>query len=196
MAEQSELFKAAPVVVEGLIGGVDNGLNGGIVLLGESTPIKLVMPVVRVRVKARRGKKGFGFRTYLNEPAIRSFFESYRPAHVFIETVQSRPGQSVIATQTTSINHGLIRGILVGLKIDYTPVAARSWQAVMFQGLPKDADIDSKDKALIICNRLWPGVEWTATARSIVNHTGLPDAALIAAWGKLRLAAGKITLDK
>lgn len=168
------------------IAGVDNGLDGAIILLGmeeEARPIKIVMPTLKV--KTARGRKRLH-----NEAALCRIFTQYSVVHCFIEAVQARPDQHVIATINTGIGHGLVRGILTALGIPYTIVHSRTWQAALFGGLPKE--IDSKGKALIVCHRLWPGVEWTASERSIRPHDGLCDAALICEYGRRQLRAVKI----
>lgn len=185
MSAQPELFAAqkAPEPEAGqFVAGVDNGLDGAIVLLGPEAgarPIKIVMPTIAV--KTAKGRK-----RYHNEAALCRIFTQYAVVHCFIEAVQARPDQHVTATINTGIGHGLIRGILTALAVPYTVVHARTWQAAMFGGLPKE--IDSKGKALIVCHRLWPGVDWTATERSIRNHDGLCDAALICEYGRRQLS--------
>ena len=52
-----------------------------------------------------------------------------------------------------------------------------TWQAEMFRGI---SGSDSKQKALIVVSRLFPGVDWRATERCRVAHGGMVDAAAIA----------------
>jgi|SRR5215813_3774724 len=188
MEPQRELFSQAPEIpVEGrLICGIDNGLGGGIVLLSfdrtETSPVKIVMPTIKLKV-------GRNMRRYHNEPALRRIFDRYRPFHVFIEQLAPMPDQAVFSTSNAGVGHGLIRGILVGLEIPYTLVHPKTWQAALFKGM--DKGIDSKSKALIICHRLWPGVEWTASERSRAPHDGLCDAALIGEWGRREFSGHK-----
>jgi crossover junction endodeoxyribonuclease RuvC len=178
-----------PSVQGGLLCGVDGGLTGGIVLLGDSpNPIKIVMPVIKVS----GGKGGKGIRTHYNEVAIRSIFVTYAPIHVFVEQSQPFPGQGVSSMFSLGLGHGLIRGILAGLQIPYSLIHPRSWQTAMFKGIP--SEVNSKGKAFIICQRLWPTVDWRASERSIKAHDGLCDAALIALYGRRTLSGQSLNL--
>lgn len=174
-----------------LIGGIDGGMNGAIVLLGpENMPIKIVMPIIKVKKN-----RGTGFKRHYNEPALRSILVNYRPFHVYLEAAQAMPpaaydeesrhqGQGVVSAFNTGFGHGLIRGLLAGLQIPYTIVHPRTWQAVMLRDVPKG---DTKKMAFVICSRLWPAVNWCASDRAIIHHDGLCDAALIAAYGRRQL---------
>ena len=172
----SETFPALP---QGLIAGVDSGLNGAFVFLSEidQVLIKVMMPTIKA--KTEKGRK-----LIYDEVGIRDLLIKYRPFHVFVETPQVLPGASR-GLISMGVGHGFIRGVCCTLNISYTPIHPRTWQSSMLIGLPKD--INTKDKAFIICQRLWPnGGSWYV-GQQRNPYSGYCDAALIAEYGKRKL---------
>lgn len=51
---------------------------------------------------------------------------------------------------------------------------------------PTTASVWSKAASALVAQRLWPGVDWRASARCSKPHDGLTDAACIAEWGRRR----------
>ena len=64
-------------------------------------------------------------------------------------------------------------------------VPPKSWQSVMFGGLPKS---DTKAMSYIVRVRLLPGASWLASPRCKKPHDGMTDAALITTYGSRTLS--------
>lgn len=161
--------------------GIDNGLDGGLVLIDSSlasTPelqyhglAVAVTPTVIVR----------GSKREYDANAIVERLKLWKPNHVYLEKAQAMPGQGVTSMFSIGQGYGLYRGILSALKIPYTLVHPKTWQKDMFRDQPKT---DTKAMSFIVCSRIWPSVSWLATPRCKKPHDGLTDAALIAAYGQ------------
>ena len=171
--------------------GIDNGLSGGIAIVQHAALIATsVMPVISYK----SGKKNK--RTYdLGE--IVSIIENIKPAHVFVEKAQAMPSfskggkqspQGGVTNFTTGYSYGAMLGILAALRIAYTIVHPRTWQKVMFMGMPKT---DTKKMSYIVCQRLWPNADWKATPRCRIAHDGKTDAAMIAEYGRRTIAGAR-----
>ena len=148
--------------------GVDPGLEGGFAAL---TPDGLVL---RVMPTAPAGKK-----RVLDERQIVQWLLQF-PANrtrVFIESVASRPGQSVVAMFSFGAGWGLVRGICAGLGLPYELVRPQEWQGEMLKGQPKGSEY-------LVASRLWPNADWLAAGRFRTPHSGLVDSALIAEHGR------------
>jgi hypothetical protein len=155
--------------------GIDNGLDGGLVLLVDGAVTQVaIMPTLNTV----RGRREY------DVPALVQIVRGMRPEHVFIERAQSMPGQGVASMFATGHGFGLVCGIVAALGLAHTIVVARTWQKVMFRDLPK---ANTKVMAAVVCGRLWPSQYWRATERCTKAHTGLCDAALIAEYGRRQL---------
>ncbi len=165
-----------------MIAGIDNGLDGAVVILNGRGEVvgRHVMPTLKL-VKSKRDFDLAELRTILLEIPAGEVREI--PVHVFLERAQAMPGQGVSSMFTTGKGFGINLGMLAALQIPYTIVSPQVWQREMFKGLPKDG----KQTARIVCQQLWPKVDWRASARCRVAHDGLCDAALIAEYGRRQL---------
>jgi crossover junction endodeoxyribonuclease RuvC len=148
--------------------GIDPGLKGGLVALsltteGTETLSKTAMPVVNGE---------------LDEAAIRAWLLKFYSGftRVYIEKVSAMPKQGVCSMFTFGTGWGLIRGICCGLNLSYNLVRPQTWQKIMLQDMPKDSEY-------AVVSRLWPKESWLATERSKKPHSGIIDAALLAAYG-------------
>jgi hypothetical protein len=161
-----------------IVAGIDNGLDGAVVVLDEDGNViaRYVMPTLGLTA-TKREFDGQMLRSYLVDPN--------RPAitHAFIEYSQAMPDQGGVSMWKTGMGYGLNVGLLVGLQIPYTVVRPLTWTRLMFAGLPKDG----KNTTRIVAQRLWPKVDWRANERCRVAHDGLCDAALIAEFGRRTL---------
>lgn len=161
-----------------VIVGIDNGLDGGIVVLKDGkVEERWVMPTI-----GTTGSK----RVYdTNEMCdmmhrVRELAGEGLLPHVFLENAQAFPGQGVSSTFSTGFGFGLWQGILSALSIPFTVVRPQAWQKVMFEGINHK---DTKQASAVIASRLLPGVDWKASERSRTPHDGLTDAACIALYG-------------
>jgi len=164
-----------------MIMGIDNGLDGGIVILRDDGSIvgKHVMPTLDV-AKSRRDYN-------INQVCriVEHAMDGLELREVFVERAQSMPGQGVRSMFMTGYGFGIMLGILGKAAIPYTVVSPQTWMKVMFLGLPKEG----KDTTKLVCSRIWPKEDWKASIKCRVAHDGLCDAALIAEYGR-RLRKG------
>ena len=155
--------------------GIDNGLTGGLCVLGESGEIlaKVIMPT-------REKSKGNELAANDLAAHFEVWRELYGPFSVIIET----PGKFAKGVQAISSmwdSYGATRGVLEALKIRHHRIAPITWQKVM---IPNCAKGDTKPAAKARVGQLWPDEKWLATPRSTKPHEGLIDAALIAEYGR------------
>jgi len=150
--------------------GIDPGLDGGLAAIGPEGLELMRMPVVPV-----------GKRKQIDEQVVVAWLARVRPGCVFIEKVGARPGQGVVAMFTFGTGWGLVRGVCAGLGLPYELVRPQEWQRSMLAGQPKGSEY-------LVASRLWPNAEWRASGRSNRILDGLVDAALIAEFGRRRIA--------
>lgn len=154
--------------------GVDNGLNGGIVVIDDAQVIlhKFVMPTIKVK-----GKNEYD----VNE--VVSIFVGLKGQygdniHVAVEQAHVRPVSGKRACFTTGGGYYLIKGVLTALSISYEIVPPKKWQKELLQGL----GTDTKAASIMYCKQKWPTIKWTATERSTKAHDGLCDAACMSVY--------------
>ena len=155
-----------------MICGIDNGLDGGVVVMDSVGLIKakFVMPTFVIKAS----KRDFDLQ------GLRAFLVGFQLEHAFLERAQAMPGQGVSSMFKTGEGFGVNRGLLAGLQIPFTVVSPQTWQKVMFMGLPKEG----KSTSRVVCSRIWPKDDFKASERCHVAHDGLCDAALIAEYGR------------
>lgn len=159
--------------------GIDNGLDGGLVLLVDSLSIvRLVTPTITIKASKRE----------YDIPALAAWLKEMRPDHAFLEKAQAMPGQGVSSMFSIGNGYGIMRGLLVALEIPHTLVHPKTWQKVLFKDLPKS---DTKAMSVVVAGRLWPQIDWRATPRCKKAHDGLTDAACIAEYGR-RVLTGQV----
>jgi len=153
--------------------GIDNGLDGGIVVLDEFGGIvaKAVMPT------RKTGKGG---------ERIVDAMELYELFGLFPEAVIAAEPAGIIsagikAVASTAHSWGVVRAVLEIRRRRWEPIPAQRWQKVMMPGRKPG---ETKAAALESVRRLWPGERWLATPRSKKPHDGLIDAALIAEYAR------------
>ncbi len=105
-----------------------------------------------------------------------------QPRHAFIEKQQPLPAKmgGVSANFFRGYSLALFEGLCHALAIAYTIVAPRSWQRMMLEGIPGD---DTKQRAIIAVDRLFPLVDTRGSSRAKKPHLGIIDALLIAEYG-------------
>ena len=159
--------------------GIDNGLDGAIVVLDAQGRVlrKAVMPTL--------GQEGKGKREYDEQGIVRILTDwiEHDPT-VFLERAQAMPKQGVSSTFSIGKGYGTIRGILAALRFPYEIVGPRDWQKVMFAGVDHS---DTKRASAVVAGRLAPDEDWRATDRSRVPHDGQTDAFCIAEHGRRKL---------
>lgn len=154
--------------------GIDNGLNGGIVVIDDCQVVlyKWVMPTIKVK-----GKNEYD----VNE--VVDIFVRLKSKHdsniyVALEQAHVRPVSGKRACFTTGGGYYLIKGILSCLSISYEIVPPRKWQKELLSGL----GTDTKQASILYCKQKWPSVDWSPTERSTKAHDGLCDAGCLAIY--------------
>lgn len=154
--------------------GIDNGLNGGIVVLDDAQVVlhKYVMPTIKLR-----GKKEFDVNSIVNIfMNLKGQYGKY--IHVALEQAHVRPVSGKRACFTTGGGYYLMQGIMAALGISFEIVPPRKWQKELLSGL----GTDTKQASIMYCRQKWPHVKWTATDRCTKDHDGLCDAAALSVW--------------
>src|SRR3990167_9925919 len=147
--------------------GIDNGLDGGIVILGDSGLVveKHITPVIGVSGKGKRAYDVPGMTRIL-----RPYTENTK---VFIERAQAMPGQGVSSMFSIGYGYGLWTGILTAMAIPFEVVGPRTWQAEMFAGMNRD---DTKRASALVAARLSPGTDWGPDERCRVTPDRLHES--------------------
>jgi len=173
--------------------GVDVGLDGGIAVIPEGlTPRVYAMPTEtfvtgsKGRSKRRRVVNGVVVRRIFDEAAS---IANGGEVHVLIERPQLRPAvrrdasgelkvnQGIVSQASFMEQFGLIRGILIGLRIPYEDIHPRTWKADIFHGT------SDKTNALILASTLFPVI---AQKFALKKNDGLAEAILIAEYLRRR----------
>ena len=158
--------------------GIDNGLNGGLVLIDENEMIiqKHVMPFIQGK------KKEFDvteINNIIHRMSVLSSRENEKP-YGFLEEARVQPVSGKRASFTTGLCYGMFQGFLTAYEIPYEIVAPKTWQKELLKGLASDTKVAS----IMFSQRKYPKVDWTPTERSRKAHDGLTDACCIAIYGK------------
>ena len=173
-----------------LYGGIDPGLDGGIVIIGDDLSVQeaIVMPVV---TESRKRGARTSRQRRLDEVGVRKVLQRHGLNHdlqlVTLEALhRGHPGlRGVNSALTMGAHHGLLRGLLCGLHVPYLLTPARGWQAAM---LPGPASGDTKARSVERAQQLFPHLNLTPGQRT-KPHDGLSDAALLALYGMRQLHA-------
>ena len=162
--------------------GIDNGLDGGIVVLdGEGKVIER-----RVMLVLDEGK---GKRAYFVPEMVRILLpyagseDGVCGSCAFLERAQAMPKQGVSSTFSIGYGFGLWQGILSSLMIPYRIVSPRTWQDAMFRDLDRT---NTKRASALVSSRISPGTDWRGTERSRKPHSGLTDAFCIAEYARIQ----------
>ena len=160
--------------------GIDNGLDGGIVVLDEAGTISHREPIPTI-------KEGKSRRIDVTELDVQLSDLGNLPVSVCVEPAQSfSPGKSALCSTWRS--WGLIESLLILRQIQYETVNPRKWQREFWTTpkMPKGKKFDTKAAALLAASKLWPSENWTKSDRSTKPHDGMIDAALIAEYWRRR----------
>jgi len=152
--------------------GIDNGLNGGIVVIDDNQQIveKLVMPTIKV-----------GGKTEYDVNEIVNFFNGFfQPNKMFaaLEKAHVRPVSGKRACFMNGFGYGIMQGLLESLNIPYEIVSPNDWMKEIL------TSVNTKDKkgSIMWCKRKYPKEDWTASKRSTKPHDGLTDACCLAVY--------------
>lgn len=140
--------------------GIDPGIEGGIGIIDEDNNA--------VAYKYTSAK--------LIE-ITKHFKEHHSDVKFYVEQVHAMPHQGVKSMFTFGSGFGKILGILEALNAEYYLVKPQSWK----KGMHVTAD---KATSIAKCKELYPTTCLKPTTRCRVDHDGLAEAVLIAAYGK------------
>ena len=113
--------------------------------------------------------------------------------HVFIERQQPIPAQvaggagGAITNYSLGYIQGALEALCSALRLPYELVTPRRWQSEMLDGIQGS---DTKQRAILAAQRLFPHVSLLRTERSRKLDSGFADALLIAEWGRRKLRGG------
>ena len=143
--------------------GIDVGFSGAIAVLNDAGEILLQtdMPIIMV------GKK-----RELNEPKIRVILEGFKPLCVGIEKAQTMPSQGISSSGRYMASYGFLRGVCVGLKLEYQLIHPKTWKKAMMHDMPKE-----KEASIMRVGQLYPDL---VLGRK--KDHGIADAILIAKY--------------
>ena len=146
--------------------GIDPGLSGALVLLGDEPLEWMTMPTYQVGKNNR--VNGAALARWLKDLLIFNQFTAR------MELVGAMPGQGVTSMFSFGHSCGTVMGVLSALEIPVTLVTPQAWKkAAGLQGTDKDA---SRSKAI----NLWP--KWNVLDTK-ARGQAYADAALIARFG-------------
>jgi len=173
--------------------GIDPGLDGGIAAVPLRGPSDIGSPRASVTPMPVIGKKGKGKRA-LNLDAIVALVREVDQragggpgaVRIVLETQQAMPGQGVSSMFQIGRGFGALEMLGPAMRHATTYVRPQEWQKEMLAGTP--ADMDTKGRAELAAQRLWPGVDFRESERCKKAHDGMVDALLIAWWWASRLA--------
>jgi len=151
--------------------GIDNGVNGGIVILDKNQKIisKHTMPVLG------KTKKEYDINS------IRYILERYNAnSFAILEKAQPQFRDGKKQAFKTGFGYGVMQSLLIALGIPHQIIAPKTWQKFVFEGLASD---DTKTASIMFCKRKWPTEDWTPTERSQKCHDGMTDAGCMAYYG-------------
>lgn len=186
---------------------IDPGLEGGLSLLplGTGAPELCAMPIIEdvKKTKHRNSKTTTKTKRSYDIPEIARIMQ--RSSHIFLEAQQamSKPVpvrcyrcQTILSTTTAqgarSIFTGALGyGLLVGMAsmlgqlwgIPFEVIHPKTWQSAM---LPPGTG-DTKKRAAIAAERLFPQVDLRRTPKCRGPHDGIVDALLLAEFGRRKL---------
>lgn len=167
--------------------GLDPGLDGGMAALTE-LPRAWVWPTVELGRSGGGSKRAYDVGGMLE--LLRVASDLSKDSHFFLEAQHSMPGQGVASMFSLGYGFGLLVMGLASLGRPWTLVSARTWQAEMLAGMPRNPGKKASAQAHLVCSRLWPRMELRASPRAQKPHSGICDALLIAEWGRRSLGGG------
>lgn len=159
--------------------GIDNGLDGGIVLLDNVGGIYDALPMPTV-------KKGKGREVDVEKLDRLVSLITKSPVNRFVVEEASKHSAGTLALCSTWFTYGSILAVLRCNQARFETVRPQQWQKAFWTRpkMAKGEKFDTKAAALHAAGRIWPSQDWTPTERARKPHDGMIDAALIAEYGR------------
>jgi len=171
--------------------GIDNGVDGGIVVIGGSG--KIVSKQVTPTIKVKKGKTN---RTDFDLDGMRALVIEFGRIHgknrrgepdgenvlVVLEKGQPFPPKMTSAAANFSCGYcyGLWLAFLCAFNVPHVVVPAKQWQHRMLQGVSGT----TKQKSISKAKKRHPNVDWRKSAKSKNPHDGITDAYWMAEYGR------------
>ena len=152
--------------------GIDNGLDGGVVILSQAHG-----QVINKRTMPTRERKG---KREVDVVALRDWLvealDHDLTKHVFAmeEPVGSK---SLNAAKSMAASFHAVRGMLEGQGVVFVPITAREWQKAMLGKVD-----DTKEAATKQATTRWADEDWRRSSKCKNMHDGMVDAAMIAEY--------------
>ena len=172
--------------------GVDPGLKGAIVLIGDFSPVVVPMPVTRHGAKTEFNVKeiyeavGALFIQSFNRDPLELWIE--KPGvFPFIEQtcaacgVVGPPRKSAASSRPQGYCHGLFEMACAAYDIEFHEIPAKAWQKIMLAGMHGE---NPKELSIARATQMYPEVSLKRTERCRVDDDGIADAPCIATYGQ------------
>lgn len=152
--------------------GIDGGLSGGLSVIQDNNILELIVMPTVVATKTKREYDIY---------KIIQLFKKYPTATVILEKSHAMPLLGTVQAFNFGKNFGLMIGLLSALNMTYHIVHAKTWQKEMLKDINST---NTKAASIIVAQRLFPNINFRATARSKKIHDGLTDSALLGCYGQ------------
>lgn len=156
-------------------GGIDNGADGGLVLLRDGQPwVAIPTPTLNLGsgTKKRRAHDIQVIVQYL-QPCTED-----TDAFLVLEHAQAFPREGAVTSFLFGQGFGVWQAALVALKIPFEVVVPRKWQKEILAGI---SGSDTKEQARLFLQRRHPEIP-VIMPRCRVPHPGVVDAACMALY--------------
>ena len=158
--------------------GVDPGLSGAFVLIGEQGELKFFDTPVQTIKAGKKLRHTMDCAEIVNILA-RELAEG--TVMVALERVSAMPGQGVSSMFNFGMGFGMWQGILCALKLPYTLVHSTSWKSKLMRDMGKE-----KEASIVRAKQLYPQASEKLSRK---KDNGRADALLLAHYAKLYLSA-------
>jgi hypothetical protein len=156
--------------------GVDNGLQGAVVVINDAGKVVAKYPGSEYTLKNKKTEY------VVNEMVkILSQYDKKDVALVIVEKSQSYPGQGSCSMHSVGFGNGLWVGIVAALGFPMQVVHPKTWQKLILRDMDRT---DTKAASTLFAQRMRPEVDWRNTARSKKISDGLTDSYCMALYAK------------
>jgi hypothetical protein len=170
--------------------GVDPGKHGGLAFLVPGASLHVVPMPILTAAKGGRDEYDVAAIVHLVDRQLdyaAHHLDGNDSVRAFLERLQPMPMEKggTIANFQRGYATALFVGIFAALGVPCMLVVPRVWQKAMLEGT---SGSDTKQRSIVAASRLFPGVSFLPTPKSRKPSDGLTDAALLAEYGRRKLA--------
>jgi len=155
--------------------GIDNGLKGGIAVIGaDGKAIEVIdMPVLVEKI----GKK---MRNRYDIQSICNFLQKHSTnSYCIFEKGHAMPGQGTVSMVSIGYCNGMLDAFLTALHIPYETISSRKWQNIF------SITGDTKYLSFENASKLFPEINFKGKKGGVMF--GRTDAVLIAEYGRRKM---------